>query len=170
MHTITFTLRPCLRCGLFILRGLTQLVSYVFMYMLNIYRSHTYKFIQTYSCYILLLLLQSLLLFLWFAIDKYSNVAHLYALTLHFHTLQHSHYVTMVLQLNNGHVICHDIDVTWSVGLAWTYFGHPDNLAIQGWIHTPFYIQTLLSRQDHMFTNMLSFSGGGGAHTSGYPM
>ena len=54
---------------------------------------------------------------------------------LHLHTQWDSDWLTMALVLNNDHIIYYHMDALLSVGLAWTYFAHPDYLVVQCWVH-----------------------------------
>ena len=43
--------------------------------------------------------------------------------------------LTLALHINSNHIRYYDMDATWSTGLAWSYFFHPDYLVIWGWGH-----------------------------------
>ena len=43
---------------------------------------------------------------------------------------------TMVMLMNNAHIICHPMDASQSVGLAWSYFSNPDYLVVHSYFHT----------------------------------
>ena len=42
----------------------------------------------------------------------------------------------MALHRNNAHIIHHQMDATWSVGLMKNYFSHPHSLVIKCWVCT----------------------------------
>ena len=128
------------------------------MYMLNICSLHIAEFIQTYYHYIHLLLIKR---------PPYTShglilvsifILHLYMLKLHFHTQWHSD----TLQCNNIHIIYYHMDTTQSVGLAWTFFTHPDYLVIQVVIHaTCSYLDTINKTGPHVYHCVTSFPGVG---------
>ena len=128
--------------------------------MLNIYGVHTLKFIRIYYCYIPHLLMKSPLCFLQLAIGEYS-ILYLYTLKLDFHTWQLFAHSTMVLQLNSGRIIYYYMDATQSVGLMWTYFAHPEYLAVQGWIQTTFLYWDTINQTGPYFYHYVKFIGGG---------
>ena len=68
--------------------------------------------------------------------------------------------VTITLQLNSGQILYYYMDATWSVGLTWTYFTHPDYLVYKVGSMPPIYFLIPLIRLGHMFTFILIFSGG----------
>ena len=64
------------------------------------------------------------------------QILHLHTPKVHLHTWWDPDQYTMVLMLNNDHIIYYYMDATQSLGLVWTYFTYPDYLVVQCCVKT----------------------------------
>ena len=52
----------------------------------------------------------------------------------------------MALAFNNDHTVYCHMDALCSVGLAQTYFTHPDSLVVQSWVHITYLLPDTISQ------------------------
>ena len=49
-------------------------------------------------------------------------------------------------------IIYYQMDMQWSVGLAWTYFANPDHIVVQCWVHATYsFPDTMNQTQPHTY-------------------